>query len=235
MSSNPTQTAWLRRHWHTLVAALFWALLIGGYGGYIWVNGLAPREVAAQLIGVFRNDAGPLLYIAVYLVRPLVFCPAWILTVVGGMVFGPMLGVAYTIVGANSSALLAYAVGRFFGANTALTNVGGLLGRYIRQMRDHSFMTIMIMRFMYLPYDLVDYLAGALRIDWRWFLLATALGSLPGMFSFVLFGASFKGDLATAQMSFNPRVFAVSAVIFVISLAISWYFKRREAAPSESV
>ena len=44
------------------------------------------------------------------------------------------------------------------------------------------------MRLVYVPYDLVNYLAGFLRIGWMPFILATALGSLPDTLSFVLFG-----------------------------------------------
>ena len=48
------------------------------------------------------------------------------------------------------------------------------------------------MRLLFLPYDLVNYVCGALRITWSSFLLATALGSLPGTVSFVLLGASLE-------------------------------------------
>ncbi len=216
------------RHWQKVLALLFWVLLIGGYGWYAWRNSLSPREAAAALVDLLRGGAGPLLYIGVYLLRPLVLFPATVLTVVGGIVFGPVLGTIYTLLGSNGSALVAYAVGRFFGGSTPLAENDGTLGRYITRLRENSFTTIMTMRFIFVPYDLVNYLAGILRIGWRPFLLATALGSLPGTLAFVLFGASFKGDIATAEFSFDPRVFIASALIFVVSIAISRYFKRSE-------
>ncbi len=228
MSEQTAPQSFWARHWQKGLALSFWVLLIGGYGWYAWSNSLAPREAAAQLVDVLRGGAGPLLYIGVYLLRPLVLFPATVLTVVGGIVFGPILGTIYTLLGSNGSALVAYAVGRFFGSNTPIAQNDGTLGRYITRLRANSFTTIMTMRFIFVPYDLVNYLAGILRIDWRPFLLATALGSLPGTLAFVLFGASFKGDIATAEFSFDPRVFIASALIFVISLAIARYFRRSE-------
>jgi uncharacterized membrane protein YdjX (TVP38/TMEM64 family) len=229
--SEQTITApqsFLARHWQKLIALGFWAIVLGGYAWYAWSNSLSPREAAAGLVDLLRGSAGPFLYIGVYLLRPLVLFPATVLTVVGGIVFGPIQGLIYTLLGSNGSALVAYAVGRFFGSNTPLAANEGPLGRYITRLREHSFTTIMTMRFIFVPYDLVNYLAGILRISWRSFLLATALGSLPGTLAFVLFGASFKGDLATAEFSFDPRVFIASALIFVMSLAIARFFKRRE-------
>lgn len=227
------EPSWIVRHWRKLVALLFWLALLGGYAWYAWSRSMSPAEAATQLITILRGGAGPFIYLAVYVLRPLVLFPATVLTVVGGIAFGPVLGVIYTVIGSNASALLAYGVGRFFGDDT-LTQKSGLLTRYISRMRENSFITVMTMRFLFFPYDVVNYLAGFLRINWRAFLLATALGSIPGTLAFVLFGASFKGDLANAEFTFDWRVFAASAVIFAISIAISRYFKRREAASNVS-
>jgi uncharacterized membrane protein YdjX (TVP38/TMEM64 family) len=95
-------------------------------------------------------------------------------------------------------------------------------------MRRNSFETVLIMRFIFLPYDLVNYLAGFLRIDWKAYLLATALGSIPGTVSFVLFGASFDGDFSGGLPSVDPRALAASVTIFLISIGLSRYFKSRE-------
>ena len=99
-------------------------------------------------------------------------------------------------------------------------------------MRQNSFETILIMRFIFLPYDLVNYLAGLLQISWRSFTLATFLGSIPGTIAFVSFGASLdlkEWAMGKAPM-FNPKVLLFGAVIFLLSLAISRYYKRREPA-----
>ncbi len=93
-------------------------------------------------------------------------------------------------------------------------------------MRANSFETVFIMRLIFLPYDLVNYLAGLLRINFISFITATALGALAGTISFALFGAST--GLSEGTPSFDWRVLAASVAIFVLSLFISRLVKRRE-------
>jgi len=81
-----------------------------------------------------------------------------------------------------------------------------------------------------LPYDLVNYAAGLLRIRRAPFLAATALGSLPGTVSFTLAGASIE-SLADGPSGIDPTALIASVAIFVASLAISWYVKKRENDP----
>jgi hypothetical protein len=123
--------------------------------------------------------------------------------------------------------------GSIFGKGL-LSNVGdesGWIARYTQRMQRASFLTVFTMRLIYLPYDLVNYLAGFLHIDWRSFLLATALGSIPGTIAFTLFGASipvtavFSGQLPRP----NPWVLVASLLIFGVSNWIARYFKQRES------
>jgi len=94
-------------------------------------------------------------------------------------------------------------------------------------MRENSFETVMVMRFIFLPYDAVSYLAGFLRIKYLPFILATALGSIPGTMAFIGFGASIE-RFDGALPKLNPVTLGFSFAIFVVSLALSRMFKKRE-------
>jgi uncharacterized membrane protein YdjX (TVP38/TMEM64 family) len=228
-TSRP-QAGFLRRHWHKLIALIFWLLVLGGYQWYAWRNDLSPLVVARQLIGLLATSAyGPLLFIAAYLLRPLLLFSAALLSIAAGFVFGPVWGVIYTVIGSNSSATVAYLVGRFFGRGLLVDDQAtGLVQRYADRLRSNSFVAVMTMRMLFLPYDLVNYLAGFLRIDYKAFITATILGSIPGTFAFVLAGASIQGDFGDGLPGFDPRVFAASLAIFAGSLLIARYLKRRE-------
>jgi uncharacterized membrane protein YdjX (TVP38/TMEM64 family) len=85
------------------------------------------------------------------------------------------------------------------------------------------------MRLLLLPYDLVNYLSGFLRIDWKAFLLATAIGSFPATISLVLIGvAGDLDDLVAGKFSLNPWALAGSVAMVGVSLLISRYLRRRE-------
>ena len=77
--------------------------------------------------------------------------------------------------------MVAFFVGRFLGDGLLEgERTKGIIQRYTDRLRENSFSTVLIMRFIFLPYDLVNYLCGVLRIDWKAFLFATSIGSLPG-------------------------------------------------------
>lgn len=234
-----SKPSFFRKHGQKLSAALFWILLVGGYLWYYRANGLTSTTALLQIVNLLDSPFGPLIYILIYGLRPLLFFSAAVLTITSGAIFGTgslfhlALAVLYTVIGSNLSATVAYFIGHFFGqgllAETS-DESNGLLQRYAGRMRKNSFETILIMRFLFLPYDLVNYLAGILRIDWRAFILASLLGSIPGTIAFVSFGASI--DLKELAMGktpqFNPWVLVFGIAIFIVSLVISRYFKQRE-------
>jgi uncharacterized membrane protein YdjX (TVP38/TMEM64 family) len=228
--------SFLQDHWQKLLALAIWLALLGAFFWYTRANDCSLAETAFALIQQMQASAyGPLLYILIYAVRPFAFFSSVLLTIAGGFLFGPIWGVLYTVVAGNLSAMVAYLAGRYFGRGMLQEETaGGFLQNYANRMRNNSFETILIMRLIFLPYDLVNYLAGFLRIDWKAFLLATAVGSIPATISVVLVGAAASPAeieaffLSGELPSLDLRVLAISLLMFVVSLALSRYFKRRE-------
>lgn len=224
------ERSFLAQHGQKLGALAIWATIFIGYTIYARANNLGIADAILALADLLRSPAGPIIYIAAYLLRPILLLPALLLTIAGGSIFGP-IGILYVIIGANAGALLAYAIGRYFGDGLIAEDdtSDGLIGRYAKRMRDNSFETVFIMRLIFLPYDLVNYLAGFLRIDWKAFLLATILGSIAGTISFTLIGASLTLEQALAgDFQPNPWTLAISVAMFVISIAVSRIVKKRE-------
>jgi uncharacterized membrane protein YdjX (TVP38/TMEM64 family) len=217
--------SWLTKHWQKLILVLFWAALIAAYAIYAFTSRQSPLQTLRSLVSFLsQHPLGPIIFIAIYTLRPLVLFSASLLTLAGGALFGPLWGIIYTVIGSNLGASLAYVLGRFLGKGTVSGSQG--LQNYFDRMRQNSFETIFFMRLVFLPYDLVNYAAGFLKIRYLPFILATILGSLPGTVSFVLFGASSGLDKGTPK--FDWRIFAISVAIFVISLLISRLLKRRQ-------
>jgi uncharacterized membrane protein YdjX (TVP38/TMEM64 family) len=218
----------LQRHWQKLVALTIWVALLGGYFWYAQTNNLSLLD---GLMTLRASIYGPLLYILLYALRPLIFFPASIITVAGGLFFGAVGGILYTVIGANLSAMVAFVVGHYFGKGLLESSgeATGLVQRYAVRMRKNSFETVLIMRLILLPYDFVNYLSGFLRIDWKSFLLATVIGSLPGTVSLVLIGvAGNLDDLTAGKISINPWALVASVGFIGVSLLISRYIKGRE-------
>ncbi len=215
------------------------AIAVGSVVGMAATTGVTPLLLTNQLIALARSTPyAPVLYMAAYAARPLLLFPATLLTLAGGLLFGPVGGVVYTIIGSNLSALIAYGIGRqlrWLGnqdlEESASAHVNWqALAPYVVRMQEEPFATVLTMRFLFLPYDLVNYGAGLLNLDWHPFLLATALGSLPGTLAFVLAGASIQGNGITNVPRLNLTSLTASGLIFVGSLAFSRYLRRRQVA-----
>jgi uncharacterized membrane protein YdjX (TVP38/TMEM64 family) len=236
-SPSVVRGGFLSRHWQKLVAAAIWLVLVGSFLGYSLITGRGPTEVLYDLVELLRTPIGPLLYILIYTLRPLAFFSAIIVTLLGGAIWGPIWGTIFVVIGSNMSATLAYSFGRVFGQGmlpegTDSTN-NSLISRYAERLRANAFSTVLIMRLIYLPYDLVNYMGGFLRVPYRPFILASILGSLPGTLTFVLAGASldiddiFAGNFSISAI--NPWTLVLSVVLFVAGIVISRFLRTREA------
>lgn len=242
---NFTVRTWLQRG---IILAL-WITALAVWQNYRSTNGLSSLEAGQRFIDAIEAAWwGIFAFVGVYLIRPLVLFPASVLTVMGGVVFGPWVGVLVVIIAANASALVAFGVGWLLGATPGADSdtspramssadnhspdarpedTESFAARWSGRLRENSFETVFVMRLIFLPYDLVNYLCGALRIRWTSFLLATALGSLPGTISFVLLGASLE-RIDTGVDGINPIAIVFSVAIFIVSVAISRAVKRRQ-------
>ncbi len=216
-----------------IIIVTAWASAVIGWVLYQRSTGLGTIGSLQSFIDIARGAWWAILaFVLVYSIRPLVLFPATLLTIAGGLLFGPVVGVIATIIGANASAMVAYWVARSLGfePNEDPENAG-LMRRWSAKMREESFVTVLLMRFAFLPYDFVNYAAGFLRIKPLSFLLATALGSLPGTVSFVLAGASIT-SLEDGPSGIDTNVLIASGAIFVISIIISRIVKSRGAGSS---
>ena len=214
---------------------LLWVASVVGWVLYQRSTGLGTIGTLESFIDAIRGQWWAiLLFIAVYALRPVVLFPASLMTIAGGLLFGPVVGVIASVVGANASAMVAYGLARALGIEFDEDDEhAGIIKRWAGRMRRNSFESILLMRLAFLPYDGVNYAAGFLRIRAIPFLLATAIGSLPGTVSFSLAGASIE-SLSDGPAGVDPIVLIASVVLFVLSLGISQIVKRREAAGTQA-
>ena len=216
----------LQRHRTKLIALVIWLLLIALYYWYVRAYQV---DWAEQLNFLRQGISGPLLYIALHTLRPLIFFPASVLTIVGGLLFGLTGGTVYSVVGTTLAALLAHVVGHYFGHQLLdPRESGGFVERYAWRMRHHSFETVLILRLLLAPFDFVSYLAGLLQIDWRPYLLGTVLGSLPSLLSLVLMGVAGGVDWQSGKFTINPWLVAGSLVLMAVSVGGSRLLRRRD-------
>lgn len=226
-----TSPAARRLRWLTLGA---WGLGVLAYALTVLRTGNTPLDVLVLLIEFLReHPLGLLAYLLAYALRPLLLFPATLLTVGAGLLYGPLLGIGLVIVGANASAIVAFLLGRALGAELAGRALDHPRLRGMTQrLRANAFEAVLTLRFLFTPYDALNYLAGTLRLPLKPFVLATAIGSLPGTLVFVLFGAGL-GDVRALEAGQLPTpdtpLLITSAALFVASLLLARAYRLREA------
>ena len=164
-----------------------------------------------------------------YAIRPLILFPATIMTALSGALFGFWWGVLYTIIGENLSANFAYSIGRFFGNSLKLGN--SLISRWAKALRKKPFESVLFMRLFYIPFDLTNYGSGILKIKWSAYFTATLIGIMPGLTTFVALGAAIDLEMFRKEGitfdALDPKYLTLSVVVFVSSIILSRYLKKR--------
>lgn len=213
-----------------LLLTLAWIGLLVSLSQYQATHHVSARDIALQLFDTITHTAwGPILYILAYTIRPITFLPGTILTILSGVFFGLWGGIIYTIIGANLSATLAYIIGRYFGS-AKVPGTRSLFSRFASACRTKPFMTILTIRLLYLPFDAVNYGAGFLRIPYIPYIVATFVGTLLGITTFVAIGAAvsieeFRTNGISAD-TINGTFLLFSAGIFATSLIIARLLKK---------
>ncbi len=226
---TPSAEGSASRRWVRLaVAGAAWVSLAVAWVVYQRRSGLGPVDTAQELVDAARGNWWAIVaYVVISLLRPLVLFPATIVAVAAGLLFGPFVGVAVAAASANASALIAHTVGRSFSRPEQAAEVTSRLGVWAARLRSNGFEAVLLMRLLFLPYDLVSYACGLLRVRRGEFLAANAIGTLPGTVAFVLIGASIT-RLDEGFGGIDPVTLAVSVLLVVASITASRVVKRRQ-------
>lgn len=95
----------------------FWLSVVATIVYFFLKSGMTFIQLRSDLQNMI-SAAGPgatIAYVAIYSIRSLIFFPASLLTAVGGLFFGPWIGLLLTVIGENISANISFTLGRYFG------------------------------------------------------------------------------------------------------------------------
>ncbi|HET7313740.1 TVP38/TMEM64 family protein [Salinisphaera sp.] len=220
-----------------LIIGLLWIVVLGGLVVWVWQQGLTVREIMRLVYDyVVDNPVAPVIYIVIYALRPLTFFPAMWLTIAGGSLFGFIPGLIFGLIGENVSAQTAYLLARFFRTDVdgdGSSDRNPRIAAFRRLLVEQSFPTVLVLRASFLPFDLVNYACGLLRVPWLSYTAGSVIGMLPPMVTFVSFGASVNLPKLLKRSSFSPEQLIdstqlmISGCLLVVSAIIAYIAYRR--------
>jgi len=159
----------------------------------------------------------PLVYIVIYAIAPILMFPGSILSLAGGLAFGPLWGTAYTALGATIGACGAFWVARIMGRGFVEKLAKGKSKTFDDSAAEHGLQIILLLRLVPLfPFNALNYAAGLSKIKFKDYFIGTLIGIIPGTFAYVYLGSSLTNVLSWQFLSAVAFFVVITVVITIV-------------------
>lgn len=130
----------------------------------------------------------------------------WVLTVVGGFVFGALAATVCVVIGATIGAACLFLAARYAFYDALHAKAGPALLKMEQGFKDNAFNYLLFLRLVPLfPFWLVNLVPGLLDVPLRVYVIATAVGIIPGTYIYASVGNSL-GEIVEAGGVLNPSL-----------------------------
>lgn len=149
------------------------------------------------------------IFVSIYAlsIRPLIPLPPSLITVAGGLTFGPLPGTLLSVTGATLNASITFLIARLAGKRFVEKLSGQKWEMINNALSGRGFKTILLVRSLPVgpPFDLVSYAAGLMNISFLKHFFATLFGIIPATMVLSFAGGSFN----------NGRHFVIPGFVFI--------------------
>jgi uncharacterized membrane protein YdjX (TVP38/TMEM64 family) len=149
----------------------------------------------------------------------------------GGAIFGTLMGSVLNFTGTFLGAAGSYFLARALGRDFVVHLVGGRLKRVERLIARRGFWPLVRIRFLPIPFPVVNYGAALAGVPAGLFLLTTAIGLVPANLVFTYFAAALVdavgGERAGILLQMAVAVAALLALSFLPNLLVGRQRKKR--------
>ncbi len=192
----------MRLGWWLLAALAlgFAATYALGLQRLVSLASLAQNHDVLEMLVARHMALAMLAYFAAY-IAVAVFCipGAAILTMVGGYLFGWLIGTPLTLFAATTGALITFKIVKTALGEPLARRAGPYVTGLIQGFRADAFSYLLFLRLVpAFPFFAINAVAGLARIDLRTFLSASVLGMIPGSLVFGFVGSGLAETLHNA-------------------------------------
>jgi uncharacterized membrane protein YdjX (TVP38/TMEM64 family) len=180
------------------------AFYLFGCGGLSFESLVRHRMEIDDFVSAHRVFA-VLTFTGIYIVAVALSLPgASFLTVSGGLLFGLVVGASASVIGATAGATLIFLVARTALGEPLLKRAGPRAAKLAQGFREDAFSYLLFLRlvpaFPFFLVNLVPALAGVGLIP---FMMATALGIIPGSMVYTFAGTGLDSVIAAQKSAFD--------------------------------
>lgn len=163
---------------------------------------------------------GSIVYIIMFALVPLTLFPDSILAIAGGLLFGLYEGYIYTAIGALIGSSISFYISRKLGRGIVKKFTKDKLDNIEQMVNKNGFSIILLLRLIPLfPFDVISYGSGLTSVSYKDFILATFLGTIPGILIFTNIGAQ--------ALDIGSEGFYISIAFLIMLVFISIILKKK--------
>ncbi len=150
---------------------------------------------------------------------------AVILTLAGGFLFGAVGATFFVNIGATTGATLAFLTARYLLRDTVEQKFGKWLGPFQEGFAKNAFSYLLTLRLIPLfPFFVVNLVSGLTRVSVGTYVVATALGIIPGSFVYAYAGRQL-GTINSLKEIASPNVIGAFVLLGLLALVPVLYKK----------
>ncbi len=207
-----------------LVVVLIISFMIAG-GLYVHTHQLLGRNLFKVLRDLITQAGvwGPFVVLGFFALQTFIPVPYVVLATITGALYGPWLGTLIVVVGWCISATVSFYTGRYVGQKWVDNHEWLWVRRYRALVEDQGFVTVMLMRVLQFPSDIVGVLCGVTHLPYQEYIVATLLGVLPGAVTFTVLGRSWHQPLAWFLFG---GMFLATIGVAVMVQRVKWIAKK---------
>ena len=180
---------------------------------------------AADIEGAFGGGGGvlgPVLFALAYALLTIAFVPGAPLTLAAGALYGLGGGMAVTMVGASAGAIGAFTIARYSARATVERASGRRVAAIEARLGGKGFYALLDLRLLpVVPFNALNYAAGASSLGYRDYTLATLVGIAPGALVYTALGAGVDDPV-------SPLFIGAAALAIALAVAARAFSARLE-------
>ncbi len=162
---------------------------------------------------------GPLVFMSVFIIAPVLFLPGSIFALAGGVLFGPVLGTIYNLTAATIGATLAFFIARYLASDWVAAKVGGKLKEIIDGVNTAGWRFVAFVRLVPLfPFNLLNYTLGLTKIKSRQYIVASLICMSPGAVAYTYLGYVGREVVGGGENLVNKGLLALSLLAALVLL-----------------
>ncbi len=223
-----------KRGWIILIVLVVAAVAahLSGLTDLLSLDNVKERRKDLLALVAAHPVLAPIAFVALYtLIVSLSLPVAVVATLLGGFLFGPVLGTLFVVVAGTTGATVVFLVARTAFGEGLRRKAGPLYERVAAGMRENAFEYLLFLRIVPLfPFFLVNILPALFDVRPRTFVIATLIGIIPGTFVYANLGREL-GTLSSVGDLFSMKMFLAFLLLGVVALIPAGYrtWKRRKA------